>query len=150
MYNQIEADKKERRKIIAAATGIVVVILILIVAIVVVATKKSTKTSITANENSAFELNDEAAISDNTVTKETEKDADAVVEAETEKSAGDEPATKTQAETTTEYTDSITETAAPTATIMPETGPLDYLPIALILGALAAYLSSVTLAKQEA
>ena len=43
MYNQIEADKKERRKIIAVATIAVAVILALIVAIVVVATKKTAR-----------------------------------------------------------------------------------------------------------
>ena len=54
MYYQEEAEKKERRKIIAVATIAVIFILLLIIAIIVVATKKSAKTNVSGNENSAF------------------------------------------------------------------------------------------------
>jgi len=145
MYYQGEVDKKERRKIIAVATISVIIILSLIVAIVVVATKKSAKSGISDAQNSAFELIE----SEDKAEEKTEEDktADKVTE---NKEAKQESVKEIGDLTTKQNQVSKTTNTAATSADMPNTGPEDVLPIALILGALVTYLSSRALAKREA
>lgn len=149
MYYQGEVDKKERRKIIAVATISVIIILSLIVAIVVVATKKSAKSDISDAQNSAFELiESEDKTEDKTENKtEENKTADKTTE---NKEAKQESVKEIGDLTTKQNQVSKTTNAAATSADMPNTGPEDVLPIALILGALVTYLSSRALAKREA
>ncbi len=150
MYYQNEVDstdKKQRTRIIAIATFVAVVILLLIVAIIVTASNKAAKNTI-SNIDTATPVVEEVS-----------------VEKEGGKSEGDSPIGtistetaeegKAQTESTPENTPSAsvsigaTVIAAESTDKMPTTGPLDTLPIALLLGATTMCVSSFAMAKRE-
>lgn len=139
MYTQGELDKKERRKIIAAATVTTALILILLVAIIVVATKKSSQASVSEPENVAFELTESE---EETTEKNAEEKTETIGVISTEQS-------ETKVEETIENTEVITTELA-ISEELPTTGAEEILPIAILLGAFVAYLSSAVLAKKEA
>lgn len=164
MYQQQEVEKKERRKIIAAATVAVALILILIVAIIVVATKKSSRTSIGKEENSSFELKDESSENtedeakdqaDQKSEEETNENSEAgqtsaIGTISTEKTKAKEDNKSTESTKTEQKTENTTVVVSDSKGDMPNTGPEDFLPIALMAGMLATYLTSAVLAKREA
>ena len=125
MNYQSEEDRKARRKIITIAISTVVLILILIVAIVVVSVKQSSPKS--SEQVTTFEV--------------VESD-----EPEANKSEEKKANTQFSQITTKTTTPVVTETASS----VPTTGPEDFLPIALILGALTAFITSTHLAKKSA
>lgn len=150
MYNQIEAEKKERRKIIAVATVAVAIILILIAAIVVVATKKTARDTAKTTETETAQVNENNSSTENKDKDETKSEAEsesgdvAKNEAVDEETEGDNPMMSEEATTET------TNTVATTDSSMPSTGPEDFLPIALMAGMLVTCLGSRKLAKKEA
>lgn len=150
MYYQEEVEKKERRKVIILATIVVLVILMLLVAIIVVATKKSSRPSLTAAENSAVEINAEQNQATESETGATASEAENASETEATIVGG------FSTETTATTTDSGAaagpvqrDEVSGDISVMPATGPEDILPIALIVGALIAYLGSAKLARRE-
>ena len=129
MYYQTDIEKKERRRIILITIAAAALILILLIAIIVVAANKSSKKDDVATQtNSAFEYKEE----DKTEEKKEEK-------TETEKKED-----KTVISTDT----------APVANVvsddMPNTGPEEILPLAIMLGLGAAYVSSYVISKKNA
>lgn len=152
MYNQVEADKKERRRIIAVATVIVVLILVLLIAIIVVATKKSQKASVNSGQNTSFTISDtdesvsSEPIDDNSDTQEkdeaaTTEDGSMTIGLIT---------TKTDESAESSERSNIVRGEVEASSAMPSTGPEDFLPIALMAGMLITYLSSAVLTKREA
>lgn len=126
-YNEVD-DKKERRKIISIATAVAVLILVLVVAIIVVATGKSTGKNLGGDENASF------------VIEETTEESES---SESEESEGSTLGTIT---TDTVVVEKPTTDKAPEA--MPDTGPADLLPIALLLGGLTTAGTTVLMRKR--
>lgn len=118
--------KKARRNVIIFSAVIIALILLLLVAVIVVAVNKTTKTDAPVAEPVAeniVEKNDTTEVSDTTKTTEVAKAPE------------------------------ITTNVAPatdTSSSVPDTGPEDVLPLALIAGTTVAYLASRRLAKAEA
>lgn len=119
--------KKARRNVIIFSAIIIALILLLLIAVIVVAVNKTAKTSDAqiaepVAEN-IVEKNDTTEVSDTTKTTEVAK--------------------------APEITTNVAP-AADTSSSVPDTGPEDVLPFALIAGTTVAYLASRRLAKAEA
>ena len=123
MYNYNEVEKRERRRIISVAVAAAVLILVLIVAIIVVATKKTPSENVGGSENTSFV---------GTIEEEEAKDEETVV-----------------GTISTETTPVQTPTSSVVTENIPDTGPEDLLPIALMLGALTAYITTLVMKKRQ-
>ena len=123
MYYQGEIEKKDRQKVIMIATAIVAVVLILVVAIIVVATRK------TGGDSVGGENNEPIAV------EETPK---------TEEKANDPSTEKTTVPVSTKTTE-----AQATATAVPDTGPEDLLPLALVLGVLTTAGTAYIMSRKQ-
>ena len=141
MYNQVQAEKKERRKIIAVATIAVAIILILIAAIVVVATRKTARNG-ASNGNTAVQVDSNEKKDENKSEESNPK------ESESDNPMMGELSTTTETKEETKPTNSVAAESSDSP--IPTTGPEDYLPIALMAGMLVTYLTSRKLAKEEA
>lgn len=134
MYNYNEVEKRERRRIISVAVAAAVLILVLIVAIIVVATKKTPSENVGGSENTSFVLEG---------SESTEEEEGTVEE---EKSDSEETVVGT---ISTETTPVQTPTSSVVTENIPDTGPEDLLPIALMLGALTAYITTLVMKKRQ-
>lgn len=151
MYNQGEIEVKTRRKLLGFTAGFVAVIAALIVAIVVVTATKSDRETVGMvgddSDKSSFSLGEswvEDEATDKAETQETAPES-ATTEAPSAESTETEDnkptigriSTKTAAESAASASKSETESAAAeTVASLPSTGPVDLLPMALLLGIL--------------
>lgn len=132
MYYQNEVDpaeKKQRSRVIAVATSLAVVIVLLVVAIIVTATNK------TSSEEEVISADTELETNDSPIAKQEDNSSD--------KNKASDTATKT--------TEKSSKTAAKVETVskLPTTGPVDMLPIALVLGMLTTGATYFAMAKRE-
>lgn len=151
MDYQKKAEQKEQRRVIAAATALTMVVLILLTAAIVLATKKSRPEAIS---NSEYEDISQVAENsqDNGLVQPSEEN-----ETETINEAG-------QVEPTDRVTDIAVGSPSSDATSangaidnvttrgvsddkIPTTGPMDILPVALMIGTTVAFFGSRKLMK---
>lgn len=130
MYN-VDTEKKERRKVVIFAGVTVALILALIVAIVVVATNKSSRKNIGGTDNASFTISENSEVKDEPVKTETKA----------------EPKPTTTVSTKTE---TRAASASETVSNMPNTGPEDFLPVAVALGSLTTAGSAYIMSKKRA
>ena len=131
MYYQTDVEKKERRRIIMISIAAAALILILLIAIIVVAAHKSSKNNdISKQTYSAFEKKEDTNI-------EKKKEEKTEVEVKTEEKTEDKPVISTETTTSTANSD------------MPNTGPEEVLPLALVLGLGTTYAASAVMAKRN-
>lgn len=127
MYN-MEIEKKQKHKLAAIVIGMVIVIVLLVVAIVIVTTNKSTQTNvISETESNEFLIDNNEA---KTETKPEETKTETVTKKET------------KVETISTKTTKNTEK-------MPATGPVDLLPIAIVLGLMTTGVTAFAMNKRK-
>lgn len=133
MPNQTALESKTRRKIIAMSIATVSLILLLIVAIVIVAIDKQT-----SQESGPFKLTGE---------NNSQETPQSSPDSTTKDQTSTEPNTPAESSTLPTLDPTTPQTETPTAHDLPQTGPEDFFPLALLAGALVAYLTSNHLAK---
>ena len=132
MYYQTDVEKKERRRIILISIATAILILVLLVAIIVVAAHKSARSG-----------DEEIANQTNSGTfdyKEENKTED----------KKDEKTETTQTESKPVITTDTAPAVTSTVSDMPTTGPEDILPLAILLGLGATFVTSYIMSKKNA
>ncbi len=132
MYYQNEVDpaeKKQRSRVIAVATSLAVVIVLLVVAIIVTATNKTSSEEEVVGAETELETNDSPIAKQEDHSDDKNKAASAPAKTE-------EKASKAVAK-------------VETVSKLPTTGPVDMLPIALVLGMLTTGATYFAMAKRE-
>lgn len=138
-------DKEQRRRVIIVATTIAIIILGIavwsIIAIVGGAKKNTDQVASTDNQAKTTEV----------ATKPTEEEAPKTEGVSTSNTSSTTSSNANSANSTSSTTTSNTaKPATTTSGAVPETGPEEILPLALVLGCAAAYVSSKKLAFREA
>ena len=148
MYSEIE--KKERRKIIGISIILAVVILFLVVAIVVVATSKTNKTNVGGDSNATLSIAEETESKDNE--SKTEEKTETKTENKSDSNSSDNKSSDSKSSSKTTVTTKTTNNTVSVSNdskSLPDTGPEDFFPIALMSGALVAYIASEIMAKRQ-
>ncbi len=125
MYN-LEIEKKQKHKLITIVISMVIVIILLVVAIVAVTTNKSNQAGIIGeNENDDFSI----------ITSEPKPEEDTKKEVKTE--------------TKVSTVETLSTKTTKTESKLPETGPIDLLPIAVVLGLLTSGATAFAMNKRS-
>ena len=139
--DQVALDKKDRRKIIITTVIFVVLILAIVVGMVVsVVNGNKPQASESTNTQVSQEINESEQLADQPT--EVKPVAESV-------SSEEAPSATAQSATETEPTKPTANTATKTSADIPDTGPEDIIPLAIISGALTTYVASSYLVKKK-
>ncbi len=136
-------DKEQRRRVIIVATTIAIIILgIAVWAIIAIVGGSKKNTEVAQNSDNQAKTSEVA-------TKPTEAEAPKTEGVSTSNSNNSNTSASSNTASTSTTTNTSTTRPTTTSSEVPETGPEEILPFALVLGFLAAYLSSKKLSKKE-